>query len=325
MSPHAWAHGQGCCGHQVFCQTLSRLRCCKLLTTSANEHRHIIKKSIFNAECNRKRAKKVPHLTDFTDILEKKTLSICRVGTLGACSLLRPSCVPVLALVSPGNGDGNLCAGLWQYKWMPGKGFCQDLAGASSCFTVAVKHISATSGCSPVGKDWIEVCVFFFFFYFFFLCTGVVIFFLGFWALIWNMKLPDPKDHCRVGEIHNLAMNNIFPPLVMEESPDHNHSAAGNFQMSFLCVFSGIWTSLENVNLQQMITKWGLAPWPSLGKLSVGTSCHLWWATVAKELLCGTHTRCRAPGCTQGMCCVVQCHSSVPQIRIYFCLTADPS
>lgn len=168
MSPHAWAHGQGCCGHQVFCQTLSRLRCCKLLTTSANEHRHIIKKSIFNAECNRKRAKKVPHLTDFTDILEKKTLSICRVGTLGACSLLRPSCVPVLALVSPGNGDGNLCAGLWQYKWMPGKGFCQDLAGASSCFTVAVKHISAMSGCSPVGKDWIEVSVFFFFLFLFF-------------------------------------------------------------------------------------------------------------------------------------------------------------
>lgn len=255
------------------------------------------------------KSKKSPPLNRFYKYIGKENTLHLQGGDSGRllpapsqlCACSRP-CVPW-------EWDGNLCAGLWQYKWMPGKGFCQDLAGASSCFTVAVKHISATSGCSPVGKDWIEVCVFFFFFYFFFLCTGVVIFFLGFWALIWNMKLPDPKDHCRVGEIHNLAMNNIFPPLVMEESPDHNHSAAGNFQMSFLCVFSGIWTSLENVNLQQMITKWGLAPWPSLGKLSVGTSCHLWWATVAKELLCGTHTRCRAPGCTQGMCCVVQCHS----------------
>lgn len=157
------------------------------------------------------------------------------------------------------------------------------------------------SRCSPPGKDWIEVCVFFFF------CTGVI--FLGFWALIWNMKLPDPKAHWRVGEIHRLALNNIFPPLVMEESPDRNHSAAGNFQTSFLCVFSGIWTSLENVSLQQRIAKWGLVPWPSLGKLSVGTSCHLWWATVAKGMLCGTQTRWTAPGCTQGMYQVVQCCS----------------
>lgn len=86
-------------------------------------------------------------------MLEKKIISVCRVGTVRARSPLRPGCTPHLALASPGGGNGNLCAELWQYKWIPGKVFCQYLAGANSCFLAAVKHITAPSPHSPPGTD----------------------------------------------------------------------------------------------------------------------------------------------------------------------------
>lgn len=56
-------------------------------------------------------------------MLEKKIIPVCRVGTLCASSPLRPGCTPRVVLTSPGSGNGNLCAELWQYKWIPGKAF----------------------------------------------------------------------------------------------------------------------------------------------------------------------------------------------------------
>lgn len=147
----SWA---GSSGQQAFCQPLSHMRCCKLLTTSANEPHHVIEKPIkYRMQLQKNNNRKKKFVTDFTDILEKKTLSICRVGTMRAHSLLHPNCVPALTLMSSGSGDGNLCTELWQYSWMPGRGFCQYSAGASSCFSVAVKHTSTTDSHSPPGVD----------------------------------------------------------------------------------------------------------------------------------------------------------------------------
>lgn len=115
-------------------------------------------------------------------MLEEKIISVCSMRTLWASSSHQPSCTPHLALVSSRSGNENLCAELWQYKCLPGKVFCQALAGASSSFTAAVKYISAPSPYSPSGTDWIDICGVGFF------CTEVI-FFLGFWALIcetWN-------------------------------------------------------------------------------------------------------------------------------------------
>lgn len=111
-------------------------------------------------------------------------------GTWYASSLLWPGCVPHLALASLGSGNGNLCAELWQDKWIPVKVFCQDLVGASSCFTAAVKHISAPSLCSLPPSDGIGTCGFWFVLVFF--CMGVI-FFQGFWTLVcetWNGLTP---------------------------------------------------------------------------------------------------------------------------------------
>lgn len=147
-----------------FPQTLF-LRCCRLLTTSANEYCNITETSIFNRKCSYKK-KRGPHITDFTDKLEKKIISVCRAGTVCASSLFWPISVSHLTLTSPGSGNGNLCSELWQYKWIPGETFCQYLAGASSCSTAAVKHMSALSLHSPPGTGWIGICglvlVFFF-------------------------------------------------------------------------------------------------------------------------------------------------------------------
>jgi len=80
----------------------------------------------------------------------------------------------------------------------------------------------------------------------------------------------------------------------MEESTDWNHSAAGNFQLSFSCVFSGIWTSLENTDLKPRITTWGLPLWP-LGKLSVEATVATTGGLQWPRGCCGTHVRCMTP------------------------------
>lgn len=86
-------------------------------------------------------------------MLEKKIISVCRVGTLHASSLRQHGYTSHLVLASPWEWKWKPLAELWQYKWIPGKVFCQDLAGASSCFTAAVKHISALSPYSSPGTD----------------------------------------------------------------------------------------------------------------------------------------------------------------------------
>lgn len=150
IRPCQYVHVSGLLGHHPFHQSLF-LRCCRLLTTSANNYCSINKISIFNIKCSCKKTKKGPHITDFTDKLEKKIISVCRAGIVCASSLLWPSSVAHLTLTSPGSGNGNLCSELWQYKWIPGESFCQCLAGASSCSTAAVKLMSALSLHSPPG------------------------------------------------------------------------------------------------------------------------------------------------------------------------------
>lgn len=220
-----------------------------------------------------------------------KENNLCLQGRdLCARSPLWPGCMPHLTLTSPGSGNGNLCAELWQYKWIPGNVFCQYFAGASSCFTAAVKNIGAPSPYSPPGTDWIGICGF----------GG------GWWwwvvlhsghflpellsTHLWNMKLPHPEAHPWVGDIHKLAVNNISPPVYMKESSVCNHSAASNFQLPFLYVFSGIWMSLESVNLQPRMIKWGPALSSSLGKLYVETT--VFTSVMVKGMICRTHRGC---------------------------------
>lgn len=150
------------------------LRCFRLLTTSANEYCNITETSIFNTKCSYKK-KRGPHITDFTDKLEKKIISVCRAGTVCASSLLWPSPMSHLTPTSPGSGNGNLCSELWQDKWIPGESFCQYLAGASSCSAAAVKH-----ECSePAQPSWHWLNRYLWVGFGVFFCTGVI-FFLGF-------------------------------------------------------------------------------------------------------------------------------------------------